>query len=322
MAWVNPSSSPQTVSLIAHGPNGAELCRTSRQLAPGAHEAFYVSDQVACSAGVDGLLDLATSDGPGVAVVGLFFDAAGPFTSNPPILPGSTRAALVIPQVANGADYKTEFQIFNLADIPGGQPYDLRFSQSDGTPLELATATPSGTLDVVSEALTGVVAPGGVVFKETFPTPALRSGYAVQRDGAGLLAVNTTFTQQAAGRPPFQASVPLRPRMQRARLPFSNQRPMTTTLALVNPEAMSQTVTLIARGENGVELCRNSYEFAAGAHDAFAVQERLPCTAGTRGLIQIQANGLGIASIGLFFHELGPFTSNLPVLCDQCSTDP
>jgi hypothetical protein len=135
-----------------------------------------------------------------------------------------------------------------------------------------------------------------------------------------MLAINATFTQQVAGRPPYQASIPLRARMRTARLPFSNQRPLTTTLALVNPETSPQTVTLIARGENGGDLCRDSHEVAAGAHEAFTIQQRLSCAAGARGLIEIQAGGSGVASIGLFFHELGPFTSNLPVVCDQCSS--
>jgi hypothetical protein len=141
----------------------------------------------------------------------------------------------------------------------------------------------------------------------------------LQTAGSGLLGVNAIYTQTVPGRPPFQSSIPLLSPRTHVRLPFSNLRPLTTTLAWVNPGAEEGDVTLIARDENGVELCRSSTQLAAGGHEAFLVRDRLSCAAGRQGLLEIQAAGEGVASVGYYFHDSGPFTSNLPSDCPKCA---
>jgi hypothetical protein len=71
-------------------------------------------------------------------------------------------------------------------------------------------------------------------------------------------------------------------------------------------------VTLIARGLDGVERCRDSRDLAGMAHDAFVLQDRLACTANSVGVLEIEADNGGIAPLSFIFHDFGPFTTNLP----------
>ncbi|MEZ5362908.1 MAG: hypothetical protein R2748_11340, partial [Bryobacterales bacterium] len=78
------------------------------------------------------------------------------------------------------------------------------------------------------------------------------------------------------------------------------------------PEGGASRVTLIARGLDGQERCRDIRDLAGMGHDAFVIQDRLACTAGAVGVLEIQADGGGVAPLSFIFHDFGPFTTNLP----------
>jgi hypothetical protein len=312
LAWVNRSGLSQEVTLIARGVDGAEKCRDTRQLAAGAHESFIVGDRLLCSRDSLGVLQIEAS-GDGIAATGFFFHSLGPFTTNLPIVPGSIARGALLPQIAAGTGFTTDFQLFDLADV-SERAFALEFADSEGEAMELDLQDAGSR-----SGLEGVVPAGGAVFQGTLSAGDVRSGYASQAVGSGLLAVNALYTQEVPGRPPFQASIPLLSPAAHARLPFSNVPPLTTSLAWVNAGAEPKDVQLTARDESGAELCSATARLAGGAHEAFVVRDRLTCTAGRQGLLEIQADGEGVPSIGFYFHDAGPFTSLLPAACPNCS---
>jgi len=173
--------------------------------------------------------------------------------------------------------------------------------------------------------LFGAVPARGVLFRRTYPGGDLKSGYAVlETDDPQAVAVTALFTQEAPASgsfsaEPFQTAIPLRKGFTRFRLPFSNSdsRGLTTALAWVNCAPSPRRVTVIARSNDGVEVCRREWFLTSLAHEAFNLEERLPCTSDLsglpEGLLDVVVDAPGVAVIGLLFQDSGPFTTNLPV---------
>jgi hypothetical protein len=190
--------------------------------------------------------------------------------------------------------------------------YRIAFYGADGAPLSLPLADAAGQSIGDATSVSGAVPPGGSRTVRTRASGSTLAGYARVETGAGDVAVNATVTQFVQSRDPFQASAPLLGPLARARLPFNNTRPFTTVMAVTNPAGGASRVTLIARGLDGQERCRDNRDLAGMGHDAFVVQDRLACTAGAAGVLEIQADGGGVAPLSFIFHDFGPFTTNLP----------
>lgn len=81
------------------------------------------------------------------------------------------------------------------------------------------------------------------------------------------------------------------------------------------------TVTVVANGNNGLELCRTSFDMLSGTHTAFLLRDLLPCVDGAEGTVEISNDaGVGIVSIGLIFDEQLRMWTSLPF--GICCFDP
>ena len=123
------------------------------------------------------------------------------------------------------------------------------------------------------------------------------------------------YIQTIAGRPPFEAAVPIGNEFeQHFFMPFLNVGGLTMAVSLVNATNVTAPLTIIARNGAGQELCRQSGALAPGQHDARILSAIIPCTAGRAGGLEFQVGGLGIASIGLLFQDSGAFTTVFPMV--------
>ena len=238
-------------------------------------------------------------------------------TQSPRVNSSADGIGEIIPQIANGGSlstsFSTEFQIFSLENT--AQPFILNFFDGQGNPMALPLIDGVGNSLGTLSALQGIVQAKGVLTARTVPSGPLLSGYAkLVTAGFRAIAVNTIFTQFVPGRPNFQAAIPIRSRFEdNLRVPFINTRGLTATLAWVNANLSGQVVTMIARDGSGSELCRDAKMLAGGQHDAFVVRERLPCTAGRDGLLDIATDFVGITAIAFLFNDSGAFTTQLPI---------
>ncbi len=310
MALTNNRADAQNVTLIANDPEGATRCTATLPVQPGAHAAFAIQEQLACTAGATGVVEV-SADGEGVGPVSFVFHDFGPFTTNLPVAPADLNASKsVVPRIVTGDAFETLLQMTNLSESPTS--YRVNFYDADGAPLSLPLANDAGESIGEATSISGTVPAGGARRARTLASGPTLAGYAVVELGAGDVAVNATVTQIVPERDPFQASAPLLEPLERARLPFNNTRPFTTVMALTNPSGGASQVTLIARTLDGQERCRDIRELAGGAHDAFVIQGRLACTVDTIGVLDIEADNGGVAPLSFIFHDFGPFTTNLP----------
>lgn len=309
MALTNRLDIEQTTRLIARRPDGVEACTANLMLDAGAHVAFALQDQLACSAASDGILEIDSSEGS-VGPISFVFHDFGPFTTNLPTAPGDLDAdTRVLPRIATGDTFETVFQISNTGEADS--TYRIAFYDTNGAPLSLPMADAAGNNVGTQSVINGVVPGGGLVVARTAAEGATLAGYGVVETGAGAVAVNSTISQLIEGRDPFQASAPLLRPAENARFPYVNQRPYTTVVAVTNMDSTPMEIRLAARAEDGTESCSDTRTLAGGGHDAFVMQERLACSANSRGVLEIQTTGGSIAPLSFIFHDFGPFTTNL-----------
>jgi hypothetical protein len=65
----------QNVTMIARRSDGSEICRKTKQVVDGHYEAFLLRDEMPCTNGQEGLLEI-ISDFVGIVAIGLTFDSA------------------------------------------------------------------------------------------------------------------------------------------------------------------------------------------------------------------------------------------------------
>ncbi len=209
-------------------------------------------------------------------------------------------------QVVDGGGWKTIFVLVNLDTHTA--TYKLNFYADSGNALALDTTAGN------SSSLTGTIPVGGSVTFETRNVKAdLSQGWAdmISTDALGGAAI---FRQSVAGRPDFEASLPLDTDLDnRVVLPF-DQIGATTGVALVNPlSASNLTVVLIFRDESGIQFLLDSFQMSPRTHLAFTLSQRYPQTAGKRGTVEITTAGLYMNVIGLRFGQES-FTSIEPLV--------
>lgn len=219
---------------------------------------------------------------------------------------GSFDTGELLPQIAAGGAWSTDIQLMHAHDVDIPQAFTLEFFNSNGTPLQMPVVG-QGMQSVV----VGILQPRGSTVIRLAGGANTLTGYAVldTTQFRGVV-MNAVLTQQVAGRPDFQASVPGLDDFQTdIQFPFRNDGPYTTTLAFVS--GAGQTVTAIARGENGAEMCRSTWTATDGQHAGILLTDRLSCTAGNRGVVQIVPQYWG-GAIAFLFHDSGAFTTQLP----------
>ena len=137
---------------------------------------------------------------------------------------GSISGGAVLPQIAVGGAWETEFQVTNLENTP--QAYTLSFFNSDGSPLPIHLFSLAGMSMGTHSVYAVAIQPAATQFLLAPGGPNTVAGYAVlgasQSQAVGVQAV---LTQRVDDRPPFQASVPgLQVSQDLVRVPVSQRR--------------------------------------------------------------------------------------------------
>lgn len=219
----------------------------------------------------------------------------------------------VLPQIAAGSGWSTEIQVMHslFEDVPQG--FTINFFDNSGNPLSVPVTRLGAFTEENVTGVSGILQPRGAAFfvLEAGPGAALLEGYAlIESTTAGGVTMNAVLTQRVEGRPDFQASIPsLDQNGTNFQFPFRNDGASTTTVAFVS--TTSQSITAVARRMDGLELCSQTWQMAAGQHEAFLVSDRLPCSADRSGVVEIVPAGSG-AMIAFLFNDFGAFTTQLP----------
>ena len=218
------------------------------------------------------------------------------------VLPGDQ----VIPQIATGGD--AFFMAFQFVSFTDG-PATVQLSFFDGLGLPMMISHEQDGAPLTDNVLTDTIAAGGIEFAVTSPSGPVQIGYAlVESIPENAVAVSTAFNQIVPGRPLFQSFVPMSTALHnRFFVPFLNAGALTGAIAVVS--LVTQDVTFTARDNGGIDLCNDTQSFGAGEHVAFVIHDRLACTAGIDGVLEVRGSSIGLAGFGVTAQDEGAFVT-------------
>ena len=216
----------------------------------------------------------------------------------------------VLPQVACGAGWKTHLRLFNASASEVG--VTVRFRADDGAPLRLPLLVDPGGQERERDAneVISMVAPCSALHIET------GEQYGVERAGWAEVACTGPLAGYAAYDSPSARAVTaelvsvLEPSFL---LPFDNTEGCRVGVALVNPgkpEGESDAASIVATiwDDEWRELGAKDLRLPANGHASFMLEDKLPLTAGRRGLIEFRADAGGrVSGLGLRFEADGRF---------------
>jgi len=125
---------------------------------------------------------------------------------------------------------------------------------------------------------------------------------------------NAIFRQTIAGRPDFEASMPIIVYVEDSDylLPFDHIT-SDTSVGIVNPLSTTTiTVAVTFRDEQGNQFYADTFTLGPLTHTAFSLSQRYAQSQGRRGVVEIATTSLTMTVLGLRFSGAA-FTSILPL---------
>jgi hypothetical protein len=217
--------------------------------------------------------------------------------------------SVIIPQVADGGGWQTTLVL--TSTTTGGGSATLSFYQETS-----GGATQSWNLSFLESTSQNVqVAGGDTVFLHTPGTGATTSvGWGQMIVSPGIMAY-AIFTQRIPGQADQDGTASGESAMERFLVPFDNTSGFVTGVAIANPTAGSITISVNVITETGA-VSQASISLPPQGHAAFALSDRVPTTAGHRGLAEFYIPGAGTRSatgtlsmLALRFNPTGAFTT-------------
>jgi len=210
-------------------------------------------------------------------------------------------SALRVPQIVDGAGWKTRFAIINTDQVP--VTFTFQFWGDDGS--ALAFPILNGTPGVV----TATLAPGASFFAQSPGTSStLLQGWA-EVASSGRIGVTAIF-QYSTGSPRDSVGSAIATLSASSLLmPFDNTQGNATAVAIANTNpTQSITVSMLFETDGGAQSTA-SIVLPPHTHQAFLLPAINQAVAGVRGSVQFTAASADVAAVGLEFTPAGQFTS-------------
>jgi len=215
----------------------------------------------------------------------------------------------VIPQVVDGAGWKTTFKFVNLENH--SVSFTLQFIQDNGLDMALPFLgngiLTAGTYTSITFTL--LTAQSATV-ETAGRSGSLTQGWALMQrntstDSIGGLAV---FRQRIPGLPDQEATVPIVNQFSGHFVLLFDNTIFVTGIAIANPTNNPVSIPVYIRDESGTIIDQRFIALGPYAHTAFSVPTAWPATAGTAGAIEFLTSGYGVGALGLRFNG-SAFTS-------------
>lgn len=220
------------------------------------------------------------------------------------VSPGATTPTGIVkalPQLAFGGNWYTAIYLSNTTSAPVSAT--LNFLGEDGSALTVPGSGSSVTVNLAARGTALVEAPdnGGLLqgwVQATLPDGVI--GYGV-------------FRQAIPGSPKQEAVVPLSSVTSTTTTLLYDETAFDTGVAVLNPSSTATTITVTARGADGVTLGTGTITLAAKSKTALLLRglAGLATMQGTRGSVDFIASGGAVSVLGLRFNG-SSFTSILP----------
>jgi hypothetical protein len=220
-------------------------------------------------------------------------------------LPFIASAQTVIPQIADGGGWQTTIVITNTSSssVSGSLTFYQETTAMNTTPWPVQFVEP-----VNPTALS--LGPGGSLFLHTAGVSATTIQGWAQLQGSAALEAYAIFTRRLPALPDQDGTSPAIAPTTRALVPFDNNGPFQTAVAVANPNGFAETITVTVQYIGGVAVTLQPLTIPALGHVAFLLPTQFTGTATRQGLMEMSVASGSLTVLGLRFNNTGAFSTS------------
>jgi hypothetical protein len=210
----------------------------------------------------------------------------------------------IISQVVDGGGWQTTIVMGNSTSSP--VTVTLSFYSDAGS----GGDTGNWQLQFVegSSSSTFTIPAAGTLLLHSFGTaPITTSGWAQVQAPAGINAFAIT-SETVHGSPNQLTTSPGVTPSRGVLVPFDNTRGNVTSLALVNPSQVSETLSVGLQLNSGASSQQTPIVLPSQGHLAFSTAQQFPATSGQSGQLEFYVPGGSITGLALLFDPTGAFS--------------
>ncbi|HLK47313.1 MAG TPA: hypothetical protein VKT49_04210 [Bryobacteraceae bacterium] len=218
--------------------------------------------------------------------------------------PAMRAQTVVMPQIVDGGGWQTTIVVSNNTASTAAAALSF-FQETTGG------ATQSWNLPLLeSVSLQNLSLPGGgTIFLHTPGTAAANSqGWGSLQASSGVVCY-AIYTYRTAGHQDQDATAPGVASAGRILVPYDNTNGLVTAIAIVNPTAASETISVSFQSESGAILTGSLPTLPPNGHSAFVLPTQFPRTAGDHGLAEFSSATGSLSIIALRANPTLAFTS-------------
>jgi hypothetical protein len=314
-AVANPTNAAETVQVNIRT-SGGTLSGTLPTLPAKGQTTFLLAQQFPGTTGKSGLAEFYVASGS-ISIIALrangsaftaapvYLQSGNPIIGAPNTSQTSTPQTQVIPQVADGAGWATTIVLTNTAT--GDLPVTLNFKQA--VPNGAGVTTPWSPPFQDSSPLSFTIPAGSSIFLRT-PGNAtdLSQGWA-ELVADSRVSGYAIFTSRSPDGRAQDSTAPAVLASSRILVPFDNTSGLITALALVNPNASAETVSVNLRTSDGTTSAATVPALPSQGQITFLMPQTFAETANKSGLAEFYVSSGTISIIALRANPTGAVTS-------------
>lgn len=213
----------------------------------------------------------------------------------------------LIPQIADGGGWQTTLVLTNTSATSATA--SLSFFQDLGSGATQAWNPPF--LEVSSTQNLTLPA-GGTLFLHTSGTAGATTAGWAQMTAGSSVAAYAIFTERVAGRQDQDATAAAAASATRVLVPFDNTNGFLTSIAIANPTAASESISVGIQPASGAVSFPAAITLPAQGHTAFTMPQQFSTSSGQTGLLELAPVSGSISVVALRFNPSNAFTA-IPV---------
>ncbi len=314
-AMANPNSAAEIVQVNIRTSDGT-LSGTLPILPAKGQTTFLMAQLFSATAGKSGLAEFYVASGS-ISIIALrangsaftaapvYAQSGSPIIGAPNNVQNSSSQTQVIPQVADGAGWATTIVLTNTST--GDLPFTLNFKQAIPNGAGVTTAWNPPFQD--TSALGSNIPAGSSIFLRT-PGNAtdLSQGWA-ELVADPRVTGYAIFTSRQGGGRAQDSTAPAVSASSRILVPFDNSSNLIMALALVNPNASAETVSVNFRTSDGTTSTASTPNLPSQGQITFLMPQQFAGTANQSGLAEFYVSSGTISIIALRANPTGAVTS-------------
>jgi hypothetical protein len=212
--------------------------------------------------------------------------------------------ALIIPQIADGGGWQTTLVLTNTSASAATGALSFFSETSNGA----TQPWNPPFLEGVSVQNLSISGGGTLILHTSGSSGATTVGWA-QLQGRTAIVAYAIFTQRVPGRQDQDGTAVASTSATRVLVPFDNTNGFVTTIAIVNPNASSESVSVGIESSSGSVSQLSPITLPAQGHTSFAMPQQFSATGGQSGLAEFYSASGTISVLALRFNPTGAFTT-------------